>query len=231
MEHARWSGSFRTNQYYYLKRNQKMKLKSSQSIAGFTLCEMLVSVSLSSIVLAAAITSGVSLQKSFSAVDNYFTTHMQQIRIIDYLNRDVKRGLIVTTSVDLQSVTMSLPNYIIQSGDPEAIANPSLIGTPRTPTVSYNSSGWQVNYSPSTTTVVYSINGTSITRTENGVVTTIASSTDQLVPTTTDVELANTEYANTSITFMPIFASAGNVAERTGTSIYSTAYLRNRRRG
>ena len=208
-----------------------MKLKSSQSAAGFTLCEMLVSVSLSSIVLAAAITSGVSLQKSFNAVDNYFTTHMQQIRIIDYLNRDVKRGLVVTTSVDLQSVTMSLPNYVIQSGDPEAIANPSLVGTPRTPTISYTSNGWQVNYSPSMTTVVYSINGSSILRTENGVVTTIASSTDQLVPSTTDVELANTEYAKTSVTFSPIFTSNGTVASRTGTSVYATAYLRNKRRG
>src|SRR5437660_11616052 len=136
-----------------------MKLKTSQSIAGFTLSEMLVSLSLSSIVLAATITAGVSLQKSFTAVDNYFTTHMQQIRIIDYLSRDVKRGLIVTTSVDLQSVTMNLPNYIIQAGDSEAVANPSLIGTPRTPTISYNSNGWEVDYSPSTTTVVYSING------------------------------------------------------------------------
>jgi prepilin-type N-terminal cleavage/methylation domain-containing protein len=208
-----------------------MKLKSSHKTAGFTLSEMLVSVSLSSIVLAAAITAGVSLQKSFNAVDNYFTTHMQQIRIIDYLNRDVKRGLIVTTSVDLQSVTMSLPNYLIQSGDPEAISNPALIGTPRTPTISYNASGWQVNYSPSTTTVVYTISGTSITRTENGVVTTIASSTDQLVPTTTDVELANTEYANTSVTFSPIFTSSGTAASRTGTSLYATAYLRNKRRG
>src|ERR1700738_2527368 len=104
-----------------------MKLKSSQSIAGFTLAEMLVSVSLSSIVLAAAIMSGVCLQKSLNAVDNYFTTHMQQIRIIDYLNRDVKRGLIVTTSVDLQSVTMTVPNYIIQAGDPEAVAHPALV--------------------------------------------------------------------------------------------------------
>jgi prepilin-type N-terminal cleavage/methylation domain-containing protein len=208
-----------------------MKLKSSQTTAGFTLSEMLVSVSLSSIILAAAITSGISLQKSFSAVDNYFTTHMQQIRIIDYLNRDVKRGLIVTTSVDLQSVTMSLPNYIVQSGDPEALANPALVGTPRTPTISYNSSGWQVNYSPSTTTVVYSINGTSILRTENGVVTTIASSTDQLVPSTTDVDLTNTEYATTSVTFSPIFSSNGSTASRTGTSLYATAYLRNKRRG
>src|SRR5438874_13639970 len=186
-----------------------MKIKSSQTVAGFTLSEMLVSVSLISIVLAAAITSGVTLQKSFSAVDNYFSTQMQQIRIIDYLNRDVKRGLIVTTSVDLQSVTMSVPKYIIQTGDPEAISDPGTVGTPRTPTVNYTTSGWQVNYSPSTTTVVYSISGNSILRTENGVVTTIASSTDQLVPQSTDVELSNTEYANTSVTFLPIFTSGG----------------------
>ncbi len=114
-----------------------MKLKTSPSIAGFTLSEMLVSLSLSSIVLAAAITCGISLQKSFAAIDNYFSTEMQQIRIIDYLNRDVKRGLVVTTSVDLQSVTMSVPKYIIQAGDPEAIADPETIGTPRTPTVAY----------------------------------------------------------------------------------------------
>ena len=208
-----------------------MKLKTSQSITGFTLSEMLVSLSLSFIVLAAAITCGVSLQKSFAAVDNYFSTQMQQIRIIDYLNRDVKRGLIVTTSVDLQSVTMNLPNYIIQTGDSEAVSNPSLVGTPRTPTVAYTSSGWQVNYSPSTTTVVYSISGSSILRTENGVVTTIASSTDQLVPKSTDVELANTEFASTSVTFLPIFTSGGAVASRTGTSMYATAYLRNKRRG
>jgi type II secretory pathway pseudopilin PulG len=208
-----------------------MKLKTSQKIAGFTLGEMLVSLSLSSIVLAAAITSGVSLQKSFSAVDNYFTTHMQQIRIIDYLNRDVKRGLIVTTSVDLQTVTMSVPSYVIQSGDPEAVANPSLVGTPRTPTVAYTSGGWQINYTASPVTVVYSISGSSILRTENGVVTTIASSTDQLVPTSTDVELANTECANTSVTFMPIFTSGSAVASRTGTSLFATAYLRNKRRG
>lgn len=208
-----------------------MKLKSSQRIAGFTLGEMLIGLSISSIILAATLSSGIALQKSFNAVDNYFTTHMQQIRIIDYLNRDVKRGLIVTTSLDLKTVTVTMPNYIIQAGDPEAIGNPSLIGTPRTPTITYTSSGPQVNYTATPSTVVYSISGTSIVRMENGVVTTIASSTDQLVPKTTDVELANTEYANTSVSFMPIFTSAGSVAERTGTTVYSTAYLRNKRRG
>jgi prepilin-type N-terminal cleavage/methylation domain-containing protein len=208
-----------------------MKIKTSSNTLGFTLHEMLIAVSLSSIVLAAALTSGVALQKSFNAVDNYFATHMQQIRIIDYLNRDVKRGLVVTTSVDLQSVTVQMPNYLIKAGDAEAIANPALVDTPRSPTVSYSTSGLQVNYGASTTTVVYSINGSSIVRIENGVVTTIASSTDQLVPQTTDVELANTECTTTSVTFQPMFTSSGSVAQRSGTSLYATAYLRNKRRG
>ena len=112
-----------------------MTLKTLQRTAGFTLSEMLVAVSISLIVLAAAVASSISLQKSFSAVDNYFATHMQQVRIMDYLSRDVNRGLSVTTSVDLQTLTVDVPNYIIQAGDSEAVGNPSLIGTPRTPTV------------------------------------------------------------------------------------------------
>jgi type II secretory pathway component PulJ len=208
-----------------------MKLNTSRKVTGFTLGETLISLTLSSMILAAAIGSGVALQKSFNAVDNYFGTHMQQIRIIDYLARDVKRGLIVTTSVDLQSVTITLPNYIIQAGDPEAVTNPSLIGTPRTPTISYTSSGFQVNYGSSTSTVAYSVSGASILRTENGAVTTIASSTDQIVPQTTDVELTNTEYTKTSVSFAPIFTSNGVAAERSGTMVYATAYLRNKRRG
>ena len=208
-----------------------MTFKSLPRTAGFTLSEMLVAVSISLIVLAAAVASSISLQKSFSAVDNYFATHMQQVRIVDYLSRDVNRGLSVTTSVDLQTLTVDVPNYIIQAGDLEAVANPSLIGTPRTPSVDPTSSGLQINYGASTSTVVYSLSNSSILRTENGAVTTIASSTDQLIPQTTDVELANTEYTSTAVTFMPTFTMAGSPAARAGTSLYGTAYLRNKRRG
>jgi prepilin-type N-terminal cleavage/methylation domain-containing protein len=208
-----------------------MKLSPSRTHFAFTLTEVMLALAISSVILGAILTSSASLQKSFNAIDAYFGTHMQQIRIVDYLSRDVKRGLIVTTSADLQTVTITVPNYIIQAGDPEAVIDPTRVGTPRTPTMAYTPSGWQVNYGPATTTVVYSISGLSILRTENGTVTTIASSTDQLVPQTTDVELANTEYAKTSITFQPIFTSGGVPASRSGTTVYSTAYLRNKRRG
>jgi Tfp pilus assembly protein PilW len=210
----------------------KMKIAhSTRNTLGFTLVETTVALGISSIVFIAAITASIGLQKSFNAIDNFFATRMQQIRIIDYLSRDVKRGLAVTTSVDLQSVSITVPKYIIQAGDPEAVANPSLIGTPRSPTISYSRSGSQVNYGSSTSSVVYSISGQSILRTENGAVTTIASATDQLVPQWTDVELANTEYSSTTVTFLPIFTSANAAAERTGTMVCATSYLRNRRRG
>ena len=208
-----------------------MKLTSTARSHGFTITEIMIAAAASAVIFGATLTSTSALQKSFNAIDNYFATHMQQIRIVDYLSRDVKRGLVVTTSVDLQTVTITTPNYIIQAGDPEAVANPALAGTPRTPTITYTPSGPQVNYGNTTSTIVYSINGLSILRTENGTVTTIASSTDQLVPQTTDVELANTEYTKTSVTFQPMFTSGGSVAQRSGTTVFSTAYLRNKRRG
>ena len=198
---------------------------------GFTLSEIMLSVACGAVILGAALVATTALQKSFNAVDNFFATHMQQVRIIDYLNRDVKRGLGVTTSVDQQTITMTIPNYIIQSGDPEAVATPALVGTPRTPAVVYTQSGPQVNYTSTPSTVVYAINAMSITRTENGVLTTIASSTDQLVPKWTDVELSNTEFVNSAVTFLPIFTSGNIAIERSGTVLFSTAYLRNKRRG
>ena len=208
-----------------------MNLKRRSIPAGFTLAEMLVALGVASIVFAAIITASVALYRSFNAVDAYFSTQMQQLRIIDYLNRDVKRATVVTTSTDLQSITVTVPNYLIKAGDAEAVANAALVGMPRNPTVTLSATGPQVNYGTGATTVVYSVSNNSILRTENGQVTTIASSTDQLLPQSTDVELANTEYANTTETFMPIFTIGGSAAARTGTTLYTTSYLRNKRRG
>ena len=206
-----------------------MKLKHHSHQSGFTLAEIMMAMAIAVVIFAAIITASLAMQKTFNAVDNYFATHIQQVRIIDYLNRDVKRALICTVSADQQTVTLTIPKYIIRSGDAEAVSNPSLVGAMRSPTLSTTTS--LVNYGTTTSTVVYSINGASILRTEDGAVTTIASSTDQLVPSTTDTDLTNTEYSTMAVTFHPIFTS-GNIAdERTGTTVFSLAYLRNKRRG
>ena len=208
-----------------------MKLTRQSPQSGFTLAEIMTAMVIAVVIFAAILTASLAMQKTFNAVDNYFATHVQQVRIIDYLNRDVKRALICTTSANQQTVTLTIPKYIIQSGDAEAVSNPSLVGAMRNPTISATTSGVQVNYGTTTSTVVYSINGASILRTENGVVTTIAASTDQLVPSTIDTDLANTEYTTMAVTFQPIFTSGNTAAERTGTTVFSLAYLRNKRRG
>jgi len=203
-----------------------MKLKIAATIHAFTLVEMMIAIAIAFTIFGVSLTSSIALQKSFNSVDNYFATHLQQIRIVDYLARDVKRGFSVTSSLDKQTVTVKIPRYIIQAADSDA--TPSTIGTPRMPTLAISNGDYNINYGTTTnqiTTVEYQVNGSAILRTEDGVVTTIASSTDNLIPETIDVELANTEYTTTAITFKPI-----SVADRNGTVVYSTAYLRNRRR-
>ena len=207
-----------------------MKLGISAPTRAFTISEMMIAIALASLILGVTITSSIALQRSFNSVDNYMATHMQQIRIVDFLARDVRRGLSVTSSIDKQTVDIKIPKYIIQAGDPEAILDPSKIGTPRPPTRAIASGELNINYGASTNSVRYEVNGASILRKElkadgTWAVTTIASSTDNLIPQTLDTELANTEYANTAITFKPL-----SVADRSGTVVYSTAYLRNRRR-
>src|SRR6266700_6387594 len=195
-----------------------MKLKKLAKIRAFTLVEMMIAIAIAFTILGVTLTSSIALEKSFNSVDNYFATHMQQIRIVDYLARDVRRGFSVTSSLDKQTVTVKIPKYIIQAGDSDATV--SNIGTPRSPSLAIANGDYNINYGTPTstvTTVVYSVNASSILRTEDGELTTIASSTDNLLPETVDIELSNTEYTTTAITFKPI-----SVADQSGTVVYST---------
>ncbi len=112
-----------------------MRLGISAKTHAFTLIEMMIAIATASAIVGVTVTSSIALQRSFNAVDNYFATHMQQIRIVDYIARDVRRGLSVTSSFDQQTVTITIPKYIIQAGDSDA--NASNIGTPRSPTRTY----------------------------------------------------------------------------------------------
>jgi prepilin-type N-terminal cleavage/methylation domain-containing protein len=274
---------------------------------GFTLAEMLLAVSVSSLMLAAIVGASVCLQKSFTAVDDYFASHVQQVRIIDYLSRDVKRSYIVTTSTDLQTVTCIMPNYLVDNGSNQPTrATPTLslvgnkivanyqattvnnvaatqgsttISCPGLPLVSthFDSTTQQnksvvgtgipagttlVSFSgctlpaycsqatmsnPATasnasltltigalTNVIYSVANQTIRRNENGGLTNIAASADNLIPTTSDIELLNTEFTQSTVTFQPHF-TRGNTNyltdQRAGTTVFSLSYLRNRRRG
>ena len=281
-----------------------MKLRRLQC-DGFTIAEMGLAASVGLLMLASIVAASVCLQRSFNAVENYFASHMQQVRIIDYLSRDVKRSYIVTTSADLQTVTCVLPNYLVDNGSSQptrATPTLSLIGNkivanyqattvtnviitqnsttiscPGLNLVSARFSNGNVGQSvigtgipigttiqsvsncplgncsqatlssPATVTntsatvtigslsnVVYSVGNQTIRRRENGALTNIAASADNLIPTASDIELLNTEFTQSTVTFLPVFARGSQTFldnERAGTAVFSLSYLRNRRRG
>ena len=356
-----------------------MKFPPRRRTGGFTITEVVVTTTIGSFALASIVAASIGLQKSLSAVDRYFSAHNQQVRVVDFLSRDVKRSVIVNTSIDQQTVNCTIPNYVIMDGDPDAIAGPGgNIGTRRSPMIDFNRNAFIVSYggaktvadcsisknlptltsasaaftaadvgsrlsgpgipigsriqsytsatsvtmsNPATvtaanakvtiggartfsdavttagstalkstsdaiftqrdvglaiagngiptgskiqavtnqttatlsnaatttasgitatigySTVTFAVEDQTIVRKENGDITTIASSTDQLVSKTTDVQTANTEYTATAITFRPVFVfdkpGSQNAQDnrRESTTVFSTAYLRNLRRG
>src|SRR6476619_6580538 len=239
---------------------------------GFTLIELMFAVAVGALMMAALMAAAVCLHRSFTAVDNYFASHLQQVRIMDYLSRDVKRSYIVTTSTDLQTVTCIIPNYLVYNGGNQPtratptlslvgnkiVANyqattvnnvkitqgsaniscpglslisthftstnvgQSIIGTgiPAGTTVQSVSGCVLGNCSQATmsnaayvsttsadvtigslTNVVYSVVNQAIRRRENGAITNIAASADNLIPTTSNIELLNTEFTRSTVTF------------------------------
>lgn len=272
-----------------------MKLNPLRTSQGFTLGEALICVGITSILFAGIFSASVGLNRAYAASNDYFSTHMQQIRIMDYLVRDVKRSFSVSTSPDLTTVTCVIPTYTDSSG---VRRTPVLSGRINKAVVDYSTSGGNRSVADMVTTsgsktltsatanftaadvgkpvvgtslvtgttiasvtnattvvlsanatatvakaaltiggdvVVYTVTGNTIARSQNGVITTIAASTDSLLPKTTDWQLSNTEFTTTTVTFQPIFTMGGSQAQRdaqrTGTTVYATAYLRNKRRG
>ena len=267
---------------------------------GFTLIELMFAVAVGALMMAALVTAAVCLHRSFTAVDNYFASHVQQVRIMDYLSRDVKRSYIVTTSTNLQTVTCIIPNYLVNNGSNQptratptlslvgnkVVANyqastvnnvtitqgstnltcpglalvsshfsnsnvgQSVVGTgiPPGTTIESVSSSSQATMSKAASTtnssatltigaltnVVYSVVNQAIQRKENGGLTNIAASADNLIPVTSNVELLNTEFTQSTVSFLPQFARGSQAFfadERAGTTVFSLTYLRNRRRG
>ena len=267
---------------------------------GFTLIELMFAVAVGTLMMAALVAAAVCLHRSFTAVDNYFASHVQQVRIMDYLSRDVKRSYIVTTSTDLQTVTCIIPNYLVDNGSNQptratptlslvgnkVVANyqastvnnvtitqgstnltcpglalvsshfsnsnvgQSVVGTgiPPGTTIESVSSSSQATMSKAASTtnssatltigaltnVVYSVVNQAIQRKENGGLTNIAASADNLIPVTSNVELLNTEFTQSTVSFLPQFARGSQAFfadERAGTTVFSLTYLRNRRRG
>lgn len=171
-----------------------MKLSTRRSRRAFTLVEMLVSVSCGSLMLAAVLTAGIALQRSFAAVEGYSVSEGDQLRVLDYIAMDCRRAL--TASVASNTLTLTLPVYYN-----------SATSAPNTPTLTSGA----LSYGSGSVTITYSQSGNNFNRgivvkdsggntTSSG---TTAIATNVASFTVTNVDL--TSSLSCSIMFFPTF--------------------------
>lgn len=217
---------------------------------GFTLVEMMVSVSIGGLILAAMVLGAAAFQNVFFAADDYYQSTADQMRVMDYISRDIRCAISGSTANSGQTLTVNLPDYI----DPAT-------NQPRTPTVKtgtavsfYQTGSGIVSYFGSTSdsvAITYTGSGNIITRSQTVIrggttsVTSavIANNTDSLQlsdakssgtatnfvfgPPTVTGSVTQIDTVKTTMTFMPRFNRSNNSSSRAGTSVYQTTTVRN----
>jgi Tfp pilus assembly protein PilW len=188
----------------------KRSFKSLQ--AGFTAAEMMVSLACSMIILAAVITAGVSLQRSFAASEGYSGSEGDQLRVMDYISMDCRRA--TSAAVANGVLTLKIPNYY-SSNSP---VNPSLTSSG---TVQYGSGWYEITYLQSGS----NFNRQVVVKDSSGTVTSttttaIAKNVSTFTVTPQDLTIS----VSCSIMFFPTFThNAGSGTWRSGQSAPSNA--------
>jgi type II secretory pathway pseudopilin PulG len=184
---------------------------SSRSLGAWTLAELMVAMAISSLLCAALITGTISLQKSFIASRHHILAQSEQMRLIDYMNLDLRRALSVTTGTD--RLTVTIPDYYDSFGEP------------RDPEIK----GGMAVYGPSPKTITYFKQGETIYRQEGATLTPLATDVSDFQLTFKDLK----QSIQVSITFIPKyqFSTKTQGSARDGTATYTTTLLRNKRQG
>lgn len=149
--------------------NRLTRFDRLRRTCGITITEVLVSCGILSSVLLALVSGTSMLQQQFAASTTYADSQTEQLRVMDFIERDLRRAMEVTVANGATPLTITLPGYYQTVSD---------ITQPRLPT----KSGSVVSYGGSNITVTYSLQGTRLIRTEGGVATEIASNV-QTFPT------------------------------------------------
>ena len=114
-----------------------MKKKS-----GFTLVEMLVAMTVFGLFCAALLTSWVGLQTTAMNTTSYARRQSDQMRVIDYVKRDVRRasavdiynaGALVTGTAFGSELRLTIPDYYTDAREEDNTVGAS---TPATPSLS-----------------------------------------------------------------------------------------------
>ena len=210
-------------------------------IAGFTLVETMVALSLGAAILGAFTYASVSMQRSFAAIEDYTKGMNDQMRISDYLAMDMRRAYSISLTGSCAAppltVTMTIPNFYVSADTPNDPYVTPVQGWPYKKHHHHHHQNITLNqlvdYYPSgnsaaktlTVTYVFDNGSNTLTRNVNGTATTIATDVKDFCVTLNDLD----ETATTSITFQPRFRTLASSDAVTGTTYFQTTLTRNTR--
>ena len=193
-----------------------MRISTNAKWAAFTLAEMMMSLACGTLILAAVVAAGVSLQKSYAAMDIYNTAEGNELRVLDYVAMDCRRA----SSVSIGTVTVSNGSASITESQlvltlQQYYSATDSTAVPNTPVLS---SGNITYGSGSTVTIKYYVNYYNASASGSGnigyfVREVITSTTDVITPiaqnvatfTVTDTTDTGKNWVSCNLMFFPTF--------------------------
>ena len=210
-----WRSSFNTKTHTVgtsvLDRPLLAKMKRASLFrlrqAAFTLVELMVAATIYMGVFGALLSGVVALQRSMSANSDYSVARGDQMRIADYVGRDLRRALAApTVGGSAVALSLTVPDYYNRSGT----ADNTRDDVTNTPTRTDDSS----SYGTAPVTVRYLRRGQSIVREETFTVAGATTAREKVIGTRVSsfsVVLNTDNSATTSIGYVPRFRLSGTI--------------------
>ena len=191
--------------------------------AGFTLLEMMISVTIATALFAGVLTSGSFVTRSLYSADDYSDESNQELRAMDFLARDIRGALSFTIGGGGTTLTLTLPDYYTSY---DAQGNPT--GSLRNPVITGGVPGYGNTAQP--LLVTYSVSGSDLRR-QQTVQATGATSTLIVCSNVNAFQLSFVALSTSlrySISFVPKLEAA-SAALRAGTTLSGTVCARTMR--
>lgn len=185
-------------------------LAHSHRARGLTLIELMVATAVYSILFAALAGGVVALQRSFNATEDYSKSVSDQLRILDYVARDVRRASAVSITQSSKRLDLTLPDQYANAAPSRAF---------RTPAVSMTA----VTYGTTPGTVAYYISDSNCIREEGGVARVIATDIADFQLT---FDNSDPLVVSATLTFSPQYQMQETAPARTSATLTCRATLR-----
>lgn len=205
--------------------------RPAPSLSAFSLVELLISMSVTTLILGALVVGSIALQRSAMGGADYAMNVNDQTRICDYIALDMRRAYSVST--DGTTVTLTIPKMYNADGTKNAPHITQVLGWPASYKKHHHHKhkneivGEVVDYGTGTTTqtIKYYRSGSVFIREVDGAQKTIANNVADFSLTVSDID----ETSYMQLTFNPLFHSAVTSVATTGTDYFQVALFRNTR--